>query len=51
MNFSLAPNESIAFRHGVLIRSGIASPARVETAYQARVAEYHPASNPNHLAQ
>lgn len=41
LNFSLAPNESVTFRHRVLILSEIASPQRAEAAYQAFAAEYH----------
>jgi hypothetical protein len=41
LNFSLAPNQSVTFRHRVLILSGIASRERVETLFQAFVAEYH----------
>jgi Methane oxygenase PmoA len=41
MNFSLAPNQSVTFRYGVLIFSEIASADSVEAAYQSFVETYH----------
>ena len=41
MNLSLAPNQSVTFRYGVLIFSEIASADSVEAAYQSFVAAYH----------